>query len=228
MISVRGVARAAVVAAMVISAWASAASAGVIADSVQEFSGVQGQDNWFYGYYDGDGGTPFSNSDFEEFSNFSGRVWSIQLGCGGYWTQLYAEGGHPNGTNTSGGRQEVVHWAVRRWVSDVSGPITITGNMSDRYTSSYGNGVVCHIIIGGEQILTQTISRNDTTGVDYEVSANVGIGSSVDFAIDPRGNNDHGDHTRFTAVLTPEPATLSLLAVGGLAVMARRRKTRQG
>ena len=51
--------------------------AQIVADSVAEHSGVQGQDGWFYGYYDGDSNIPFSQNDFEEFPLLIGNTtWS--------------------------------------------------------------------------------------------------------------------------------------------------------
>ena len=41
-----------------------ASDAAIIADSVQEFSGVQGQDNWAYGYYS----DVFNPSGFKEMN----------------------------------------------------------------------------------------------------------------------------------------------------------------
>ena len=47
----------------------------IIADSVAEFSGVQGQNNWYYGFYDGDGTNPFSSNDFELLAQYGGGTY---------------------------------------------------------------------------------------------------------------------------------------------------------
>ncbi len=73
--------------------------AATVFDSVEEYSTVQGQDNWYYGYYDGDSSTPYTSADFEEFPEItSGGGWIIHRGDpSGYWTSLGQYGGHPNG-----------------------------------------------------------------------------------------------------------------------------------
>jgi hypothetical protein len=93
------------------------AEAAIIARSQVEFSGVQGQDNWRYGYYDrsADSGNPnpaddgtYQAGDFEEFPTdgpfprfgFIGGSWDW-IGTEGEpvnppWTELFASGGHPN------------------------------------------------------------------------------------------------------------------------------------
>jgi hypothetical protein len=105
----------------------------IIADSVNEFSGTQGQNNWFYGFYDG----PFTSSDFQlmtEFRTdtptaFGSEVWWVDEGT--YWTSLGALGGHPSGQSFSClGRVPAGHWAVRRWVSEVAGEVTISGTLA--------------------------------------------------------------------------------------------------
>jgi len=168
---------------------------GTIADSVAEFSGGQGDDNWYYGYYDGDGPVPYSTEDFERFPLFDGS-WSS--GSLDYWTAISAYGGHPNGQVTSGGRKPEQHWAVRRWVSEAAGTVTITGRLAKQDPGSQGDGVDGHILVDGETVWSQHVREDDTVGVEYAVDVSVRIGSIVDFALDP-GGNDWQDTTRFTA-----------------------------
>ncbi|MHC4745007.1 MAG: PEP-CTERM sorting domain-containing protein [Planctomycetota bacterium] len=203
---------------------------GIIADSAGDFSGVQGQDNWYYGYYDGDVRLPFTPSDFELSPNLvtndEGQWWMPQAGAGGYFTRVGQYYMHPNGLITSGGRQSIEHWAVRRWISEVSGEITISGNLSDR-DGGYGDGIIGYILADGVKIFEQRIYDSDYDGVDYMVTASVNTGSIVDFAVAPGPNSsDIRDMTRFTAVITPEPGTLLFFGVGGVAVLRRRRNRR--
>ncbi len=179
-----------------------------IADSVNEFSGTQGQDNWYYGYYDGDGPVPYSNGDFEEFPHYGpggnglpdwyGDMW--YLARSQYWTALWNEGGHPNASITSYGRQSAEHWVVRRWASEVTGSIRISGRLVKEGTNA-GDGITGYILIDGDVVWSQYIEYNDAAGVDYSFAADVNVGSFVDFAIAPN-NSDWADSSRFTAVIT--------------------------
>jgi hypothetical protein len=178
------------------------AQVGVIADSVSEFSATQGQYNWYYGYYDGDGSLPYSNEDFELFPQFDGSEWYIQRDWQGspwYWTALWDRGGHPNGIITSGGSEPKEHWAVRRWISGITGPTTITGRLSKIQTVA-GDGITGCILIDGQVVWSQHVAYNDALGVNYRIVVDVNVGSLVDFAIAPN-TSDWADGSEFTAVI---------------------------
>jgi hypothetical protein len=74
--------------------------AAILADSVADFQPIKGQDNWYYGYYDG----PFGPSDFTQMAVFTGTKWRVDNEPDGYWTLLADMLAHPDGTLTSGGR----------------------------------------------------------------------------------------------------------------------------
>src|SRR5262249_4095015 len=61
------------------------------------------------------------------------------------------------------------------------------------------------------EVYVQDLAFNNTTGVDYSVTVNVSVGSTVDFAIDPK-SNEAFDSTTFTAhVVSVGPATGNVL-----------------
>lgn len=141
-----------------------------IADSVAEFSGTQGQDNWFYGYYnlrdDVENGNgvydpgdfiPFLNDGSNTVSNdpafgawkdspnhWDGGKWDLLNNAApvshGPWTEITATGGHP-AANAQG--DEEVHWNIRRWESEVNGEVRIRGTVSNG--SANGDGTVGRI-----------------------------------------------------------------------------------
>lgn len=168
----------------------------LLADSVAQFSGVQGRDNWFYGYYNG--GPAAVN--FEPMTEFNGAAWFVDNDL--YWTTLDAEGGHPNGTITSGGRTPVQHWPARRWVSPIGGPIEIQIDLSDRNPAA-GNGIAGFVVIDGNSLPAFILNNGESKTLTY--SANINQGSIVDFILDPRDNDDIGDSTTFAIkILVPQ------------------------
>jgi len=203
-----------------ISNLANAASL-TIADSVNEFSSTQGQNNWYYGYYE----SPLNSSGFQQMNQYNNGIW--WLSQGDFWTSLWANGGHPNGAITSGNRQEVNQWTVRRWISEVDGEITLIGNLA-KLNSSGGNGIIGSILVDGQSIWSQLIGASDLTGVNYQLKANVKKGDFVDFVIDSNGN-DWSDGTKFTTVISkdvPEPTTTLglLISLGFFGLQHKRQK----
>ena len=161
---------------------------GCTADSVADFSPVQGAGNWWYGWYGG----PFTPSDFQRMT-FNGTFWEVDFTR--FYTLLNASGGHPNGTLSS--RLPDVHWAVRRWVSPLSGTVTISGVLA-KTDRGDGNGVSGRIFHDGTEIFTRHIADNDSAGISWSLDAAVLPGSIIDFAIDPE-TNTRFDSTTFTA-----------------------------
>jgi hypothetical protein len=157
-----------------------------IADSVAEFSGVQGSNNWFYGHYSGSvTGTNLSLMQF-----FNNSVWSVTATIPPF-ALLTAQGGHPD--NVGGTMQ----FPTRRWVSEVEGPITIVGRLAKGDTGG-GDGITGRIRVDGVQVFSRLIAANDGVGTNFSIAASVTVGSVVDFVIEPNSSVNF-DTTIFTA-----------------------------
>lgn len=177
--------------------FASLAAAQPIADSVVEFSGTQGYRNWQYGYYDG----PFNPTGFKLLPLFDGARWWRGTS---YWTYLSNRSGHTNGVVTSGGRQAVENWAVRRWTAPFDARLRLTGH-ARKYNVGGGNGIVARIFVANQEVWNATLAYNDSVGKAFSIDRCVAAGQTIDFIIDPRNSNDQYDGSDFTAIISVAP-----------------------
>lgn len=167
---------------------------GQLANSITGFSGTQGKNGWFYGYY----ASPPSPV-FTRMNVYSSGVWYEDPTR--YWTQIDRTWQHPESTTTSGGFVATNQWSVRRWVSTYSGPVQIMGHLAKENTNATSDGTTAHIIIDGTQIAQYAVGGQDGVGFDYTITAIVNVGSTIDFALDPN-STDWGDGTYFTAIVS--------------------------
>jgi len=178
-----------------------------IANSVADFSLVQGERNWRYGYVE-----PATSPEFQLMTQIatvdgymppSGEAWptwAVQLGQ--YWTKIFELGAHANGVITSEGRQPVDQYAVRRWTSSVDGSVTLTGELAKIDTTASSNGVDARIAVDQVVVYSQFVKGDDSSGYAFEVPVTVHVGSTVDFVLDSHAQNDVADLTRFTAAIS--------------------------
>jgi hypothetical protein len=227
-----------------------------VADSLTDWSatGVQGANNWHYGYHDVRANGDYQPTDFTPFQNLSGptggavspegnhwtgalpRKWDLMTDAGP-WTELTFNGGHPAAPN--GSATGALHWAVRRWVSEVDGEVYISGAFNAPATC--GDGDVLRIFVDGVEVYDQH-SQGDT--INYGFYSTVSAGSFIDFAVDPDGAgvlagqgidavNDFCDNFTLSSMVQhqgaftpiPEPSTYALAGLGLLVIgwIARRR-----
>lgn len=177
----------------------------LLADSVADFSLVQGERGWYYGF---DNGTSDSfmllprTSVITAYTPLSGDVWECWTTTDPHWTQIFQLGAHPNGTDSSAPSTAVLERAVRRWQSNYDGNVRIVGEVAKiDVTPGGSNGVTALILLNGIEIYSVVVGGEDSGGWSYETGANVDVGSTLDFVLDPLDGNDHHDLTRFTAVI---------------------------
>ena len=107
----------------------------LLANSAADFSGTQGANNWYYGYF------PSGNlTAFTQLPTYNAAMLRWQhTTFGPPWT-LVGSGSsfHPNGANN--GTEE---WATRRWMSPISGAVTISGHVNKSDTNPASTGVYC-------------------------------------------------------------------------------------
>lgn len=194
-------------------------AAAAFYSSVADFSGTQGHRGWFYGYYGraADANRIYEPGDFTLFTpaHWRGTYWGYEVWPTEPFTLLTPERGTPSDSHD--------HWAVRRWISAITGAVTITGRISKYDWSSGGDGANARIFLNGTEVFTQFIAGTDTTGIQYTLPVTLASGDILDFTLDDAGGGDY-DNVMFTAVI-PEPTGLLLMCCGA-ALLLRRATTR--
>lgn len=181
-----------------------------VADSRMEFSSDQGKNNWWYGYYDGDTATPYTNApesdDFELMQEF---VTGLKAGwiehLGGVWMIHYDQEGEGTGIGKNymglAKDPEGMQHSVLRWESEGRGQIAIFGRLAMKKNKMVrGNGVTGSVHVDGKKIWSRKLNAGDIQGLEYEVIANINRDSVVDFSISPDGDTE-GDQVRFTVFI---------------------------
>lgn len=189
----------------------------MIGDSVAEFSNEQGKNGWYYGYWDlstDADGKYNPSTDFKLLKNFGTDAWNglsrrSEFTIGDVWyledgrsyASLWAKGGHANSAIGPANYSTAEQWATRRWISDASGTVTVSGHVGKvmPWGANWSGECQATIIVDGEVTFSTVM---DEHGLDYSVAIKVREKSMVDFLIAP--NPSIGVVT-FTATIRKRP-----------------------
>ena len=200
-----------------------ASAQSILADSAAEFSGIQGQEDWYYGYrnltLDGGGNDYDPEADFIAFpvdgsvfgsdtNAWNGNIFDF-FDAGGNttnppWTTLGAETSHPNGTN-----QSETHWTVRRWTASEndltdSSFLQVEWFISKTAGNPNGQGVTAQVHLNGTMVGKTTIAGDDTTGITKTVFVTAGVGDHIDLvhtSEGPGGNTADGSDSSLVSMI---------------------------
>ncbi len=165
-----------------------------LADSLVEFSDMQGDNNWEYGIYNLSedlihGYDP--TVDFQQLPTFSNQVpgfpnpgWTIN---DQFWTYLGAQEMHPNSEGGNGGKTSQEHWAIRRWTSNTTSLVRLTGRVAKHPHSLGGDGVNVMVFVNGRRLMEQFIGPNDGVSVSFSLNFGIQEGDVLDFALGDAG-----------------------------------------
>lgn len=167
-----------------------------IADSVADFSLVQGRGGWSYLYQ-------VPGQPLMALAEPVEDTWWMDFDL--RWTSIGDSFVHPNVTGKTNGMDNFpgagVQFPVRRWTADVAGAADIAYTLSKRDDAVCGGGVVARIIVDGVQLVEHMIAFDDETGYTDTLHAQLHVGSTVDIIVD--GLDDDGcDSTRTIAKIT--------------------------
>lgn len=198
-----------------------AADRVLIADSAVDFSGAQGSNGWSYGWYDAadiaiePGSVSVDAAEFRAFDAYSpDEGWSAARSGrrtsdgrrepdSGSSARAEAIFLHPYAslaTRSGSGVTRQEQWAVRRWTSDFSGEILLSGFIAHNGVP-LGNGTEAHVLVDGVSVYSRDLAPGDTTGAEFLLELSVEPGSRIDLAVDAKGD-PMADGTEFTASVT--------------------------
>lgn len=167
----------------------------VVADSVADFSNVQGQAGWTYGYFVPPNLAPddfIEMSQFGPIENLAEDGWFISAD---YWTAVSASRMHPNGATTTAPKLSGEQHAVRRFTSSEAGSFVIQGSVYS-YNGTF-NGTRAYILVEGQQTFELLIPTGQTEAAPFETVVSVDVGDRVDIVLDPFEGADQADSTTF-------------------------------
>ena len=186
------------VAMLAASAIGSAQAGVLVADSVADFSGVQGENSWYYGYKEIDSG------GFSLLRQFDDNYWHDSTYI--QEKQLWADHGILAG---------------RRWVSEVTGTVTIDGLLGGdgAYIILNDIGLVPDLngVSNSSGLVLWQSSMVENSEERFSFNTVLQKGDTVDFYF------GHGGVT-ITAVPEPETYAMFLAGLGILGAVARRKR----
>ena len=196
---------------MLIGSTTAPATRIVLADSVRDFSNVQASNGWRYGYWNrtSDPNGVYNVADFTLLPAYSNTLYAIpawilsnDLQVAVWLTGARAHGVNTNAccTNRAAGPEL---WPVRRWLSPVSGPVTISGWLS-KWDYVGGDGVTGLIKVNGTNLWSAFVEGTNAFGTNFNVPLNLATNTIVDFLVSPGANADW-DGARFTAQILGAP-----------------------
>jgi len=192
--------------------------AGLIADSVRDFSSTQNSNHWTYGFWNRtlDGGGGFQVNEFRSFPTFSNTLYAIPawIVTNSLQAAIWASGARPHGVNTNACCTNFPSgpelWPIRRWVSPVSGPVHITGSLA-KWDFTGADGLTGNIATNGTMLWSASLTSTNIFGTNFNLAVNLATGTVVDFFVSPGpSTNADGDSARFSAQIVIQPPTLAI------------------
>ncbi len=150
-------------------------------DNVSQFSLVQGQDDWYYGYWH----VPqYVFIPMTETNVVAFNTWSVDFNrpAPAYWTFIAPGILHPNGGVNNNDKTTDEQEAVLRWISPVNDGVTFNIHVDCNDPGGEG-GTTFNIYLNGGLISSIPIPYFDTVGQDIQLIVPAVVGTTVDFAV---------------------------------------------
>ncbi|MDD9937983.1 MAG: hypothetical protein OXT09_30510 [Myxococcales bacterium] len=163
----------------------------VVADALEEYQLQQGDEGWYYGYWnatqDADGSYDHE-TDFMEMEHCEPSMWrpvgrcdDVQGSSGFQWTRVLDWAlMHPE-------TRPDTELPIRRWVSDVSGPAVVT--VEHNVGGDAGDGTRAILLLDGEELWRHDAPPGEDTPFTEELEIDLREGSIVDQLVHPIGTS---------------------------------------
>jgi hypothetical protein len=172
-----------------------------VADSTRDYGAVQGENDWYYGYWDAEAdpdGSYDSQRDFQEMEHCDDDVWRPPGRCGmsrddaGYrWTSNLGDSlQHPE-------TEPGLELPVRRWRSDASGPARIRADHN--VGGSAGDGTRALLLVDGAEIWRNDAEAGDQVGTQATLEVELHVGTLIEQIVHPIGSS--ADDTTYFAIV---------------------------
>jgi|TARA_R110000782_G_scaffold13976_7_gene40945 uncharacterized protein (TIGR03382 family) len=219
----------------------------LVADSVADFGGLQGENGWHYGYYNledinvAGSSVSVNNSDFRQLSAFDSATswWGVNTDSAGgnpangsspgSYAVITRSRMHANAPWPTSNVVAEPQWTSRRWVSDMTGEVNLSGLIAHHEylgINMVGDGTIAHILVDGQSIYNYDVALFDLQGTIYSLDVDVVQGTVIEMVLGAK-NDPMCDATTFTmrvTTLVPSPGSAAMLGMGGLLVGGRRRR----
>jgi hypothetical protein len=164
-----------------------------VAHSEDDFAQTQGELGWWYGFSRRALGAASGYdpaTDFEAMS-YNGTNWEADDPSDPIvWAYLAWWGGHPDG--------DPLKLPIRRWVSDVNGPASVT--IVHRKVDFGGDGTRVLLFVDGVYAWSRDVAGDDGAGFSEAVPVELEPGTLIDVVLHPIGG-DGVDTTEETVVI---------------------------
>jgi hypothetical protein len=148
----------------------------LLADSVQGFSGKQGEHGWTYGVY-----ADAESRRFRPAPNYRLTDWRAEWVDAAPHASITAESQHPGAVQGTGMS------SVRRWTSGAAGAVRITGKAR---VGAQGDGVEFQVLVDGQPLFSQPLGGGAAIATQIDVKAQLARGSTVDVVVSPGPKGD--------------------------------------
>ena len=152
-----------------------------VADSMADFTMVQGANGWRYGFWDisADADGVYAQSELQELVELGNAWrppdWAAMPDPHFTWAYLLSWGGHP-------GSYPIRRAPIRRWTSTVAGDAIVRVSHAKADTSG-GDGTRAVLVVDGVTLLARDVAGDDGVGFVEDVPVTLAIGSQVDLML---------------------------------------------